>query len=99
MRVYRYEMLDGGGPTFTLDGVHRKSGVQVPTELPGYVSGWNDYQMLMDYGQTRGFDTTLCRIVTYDIPDDEIRIIPTTGQLFFPKFYVYKRLGKDVAIF
>ena len=30
MLIYRYEMPDGGGPFFTLDGVQRRTGVKLP---------------------------------------------------------------------
>ena len=81
MIVYRYEMPDGGGPFFTLDGVQRRTGVQLPSS--DYVFGCSSEEDLNKYFNGVKDIPTECKVVVRDIPDEMVAIIG--NQVMFPK--------------
>ena len=89
VKVYRYEMPDGGGVNFTLDGVHRRSGICFPTQ--DVVYGYTSEEGLNEYFASRGGIPKECSLVVYEIPDNEV-MVSETGQAIFNKKFVVERL-------
>ena len=92
MKVYRYEMPDGGGPFFTLSGIQRRTGVCV--QVSTYVFGClNKDDLVNHFHGTLDFPEE-CKIVTREIPDDVI--INVGNQVMFPKEFVREDTLADV---
>lgn len=85
MKVYRYEMPDGGGPFFTLDGIQRRTGVKLPSS--DYVSGCDNLDNLDKYFHGIQNIPEECKIVAREIPDELVLRIKT-GQVIFPKYLI-----------
>lgn len=81
MKVYRYEMPDGGGPFFTLDGVQRRTGVQLPSS--DYIFGCSSEEELDKYFNGVKDIPAECGVVVRDIPDEMIILVG--DQIMFPK--------------
>lgn len=87
MRVYRYEMEDGGGPWFTREGSLRDK----PTKIrfnDGVLYGCTSLEELFDYFRQESHKVDLddCIVRVYEISDEDIEII-SPGQVIFPKTY------------
>lgn len=87
MRVYRYEMEDGGGPWFTRDGSSRGTFIDIKFN-DGVLYGCTSLEELFDYfrQETHKVDLVDCTVKVYEIPDEDIEII-SPGQVVFPKTY------------
>lgn len=89
IKVYRYEMPDGGGVNFTLDGVHRQSGIRFPEQ--NVVYGYTSEEGLNKYFMSRGGIPKECSMIVYEIPNTEV-MVSESGQAIFDKSFVLKRL-------
>ena len=81
MLIYRYEMPDGGGPFFTLDGVQRRTGVKLPPSE--YIFGCKNIDDLNKYFNNVENISEECKIVVRDIPANEIYYLG--NQIMFKK--------------
>ncbi len=85
MKIYRYEMPDGGGPYFTLNGIQRKTKENFHLSFD-YVFGCESEEDLKNYFKGKEEDIKECEIIVRDIPDN--LIIKTKKQIIFPKFLI-----------
>lgn len=84
MLVYRYEMPDGGGPFFTLDGVQRRTGVKLPSAT--FACGCSTLEKLEEYFNHCSNIPQECKLVVRDIPDEFVMI--SEDQVIFPKRFI-----------
>lgn len=87
MRVYRYEMEDGGGPWFTRDGSLREKPVEIRFS-DDVLYGCTSLEELFDYFRQESHKVNLqdCIVKVYEIPNEDIEVI-SKGQVAFPKTY------------
>ena len=88
MRVYRYEMKDGGGPWFTKDGVQRNP-IHMPIKFSDdTLYGCISLQALFDYFRepSHKVDLEKCVVRVYEIPEYDIRVV-SRREVVFPKSY------------
>jgi len=84
MIVYRYEMPDGGGPFFTLGGIQRRTGVQMPPSA--YVFGCTNFEDINKYFQGKDSIPKECKLVKREIPDQYV--VRISDQAMFPKTFI-----------
>jgi len=85
MKIYRYEMEDGGGPYFTFDGAQRKTGQKIQENF-NYVFGCESEEQLKAYFKGKEKEIKDCEIIVRDIPDEYITKLKK--QVIFPKFLI-----------
>lgn len=85
MLIYRYEMLDGGGPYCTRDGKLR-SDLTLQMNDP-WLYGCVSLESLVQYWKQQNVPELLkdCTIKIYDIPEEQVH--KGTRQVIFPKTY------------
>lgn len=92
MLVFRYEMPDGGGPFFTLDGVQRRTGMKLSHS--NLVYGCKRIKDLALYFHNIADIPSECRIVGRNIPDDQVIVFGL--QVAFPKEIILKGLNQVI---
>lgn len=87
MRIYRYEMDDGGGPWFTRNGSSRGNPITIRFD-DDVLYGCTSLEELFNYFREESHKVNLedCMVKVYEIPDEDIEII-SPGQVIFPKTY------------
>ena len=86
MIVYRLEMPDGGGPFFTLEGVQRRTGMQLPPSE--FVFGCHSEADLDKYFKFKKGIPKECKVVVREIPDELCKDFGL--QIMFPREIIKK---------
>lgn len=83
MKIYRYEMPDGGGPWFNKDGKVRYKGTQPP--IDDYLNGCDSLENLQTYFADCPSLIENCILRIYEVPDEEVVPLYRTHTVLFPK--------------
>lgn len=93
MKIYRYELSDGGGPFISFNGEVRESTDNLVMD-DGYLYGCSSVEKLSQYFKPYSHLVIECKIFVYNVPLEDV--IFDKRQVRFPKkYFLNKKVYKN----